>query len=345
MIDENSLKEYAFKKFNLAKSVEINKLGAGVHGTGFMIKIILQDSKEKNYVIKELTPQGLGHDYPSDRASVFLLAYDEYNKLPGHVRAVDVLSIDEQGNIKSISDGKDYFLLMEMVTGQDYFKDLEEMKYRDRLLDIDKSKIKAMTGYLASIHKVKSDNRHLYWRKLRDTIGHGECLMGVFDFYPDGTLTYEEMANIEKLSIDCRARLKPKHHRLCQIHGDFHPGNIWFKSDDEFVLLDRSRGAYGDPADDISAITINYLFYSVMYHGDFRGSYKEAFNLFFDDYLKLTSDFELLDVLAVFYAFRGAVVCNPIFYPNLSKDRRQKILDFVVKTLQYNHFEPKEVNI
>ncbi|MCX8068969.1 MAG: phosphotransferase [Thermodesulfovibrionales bacterium] len=343
MIDETSLKNYAFEKFQSSQNIEILKLGSGVHGTGFMIKITLQDSSEKSYVIKELTPQALGHDYPSDRASVFLLAYDEYNKLPKHVKAVDVLSLDKDGQIKSISGGKEYFLLMETASGQDYFKDLEDMKDKPHLTEDDNIKIKSMSNYLASIHKVKTDNRHLYWRKIRDTIGHGECLMGVFDFYPDGTLTYEQMAQIEKMTIDWRAKLKTKYHRLCQIHGDFHPGNIWFQSKDDFILLDRSRGAYGDSADDISAITINYLFYSVMYHGEVKGAYKEAFNLFFDNYLSLTSDEEILSVLAPFYAFRGAVVCNPIFYPNMTKERREIIFDFVRKVLSKDTFDYKNV--
>ena len=64
---------------------------------------------------------------------------------------------------------------------------------------------------------------------MRDTVGHGECLMGVFDTYPDGSLSYNEMSGIIKKSVDWIYKLKPKHKRLSRIHGDFHPGNIWFK--------------------------------------------------------------------------------------------------------------------
>ena len=64
---------------------------------------------------------------------------------------------------------------------------------------------------------------------MRDTVGHGECLMGVFDTYPDGSLSYNEMSGIIKKSVDWIYKLKPKHKRLSQIHGDFHPGNIWFR--------------------------------------------------------------------------------------------------------------------
>ena len=81
-----------------------------------------------------------------------------------------------------------------------------------------------MASYLAEIHSIKKIQRHFYWRKLRDTVGHGECLMGVFDTYPDGSLSYNEMSGIIKKSVDWIYKLKPKHKRLSQIHGDFHPG-------------------------------------------------------------------------------------------------------------------------
>lgn len=339
MINEASLKIYAEEKFSHAKSIELIRLGAGVHGTGFMLKIVQSDGLETSYVIKELNPQGLGHDYPSDRASVCLLALKEYNSLPKHVKAFDVLSVDDSGNVSSIGLGKDYYLLMETAVGTDYFNDLREMKNKKELDPSDIQKIKALSKYLAEIHSVKSDNRHLYWRKLRDTIGHGECLMGVFDFYPDGYLSYEEMGEIERLCIDWRVRLKYKHHRLCQIHGDFHPGNVWFKSDQDFVLLDRSRGAFGEAGDDITAMSINFIFFSIMYFGVFKGVYRKAFELFFDEYLSLTNDSELLEVLAPFYAFRGAVVCNPVFYPELTVQRRRLIIDSVKRILKSPTFD------
>jgi aminoglycoside phosphotransferase (APT) family kinase protein len=44
------------------------------------------------------------------------------------------------------------------------------------------------------------------------------------------------------------------------VHGDFHPWNILFQNDCDFAVLDRSRGEWGDPADDVAPLTINYLF-------------------------------------------------------------------------------------
>jgi len=363
MINEEAIKTYLKQKFKNAIYIDIAKLGKGVHGVGFLIKIQTHEGI-KQYVIKDLFSEGLGHDYPSDRAQVFLLGLQTYNELPKHAKAIDVLAEMPDSSIKSIGGGKEYYLLMEQVKGRDYFNDLKDYANKDRLNSIDIKKIKAMASYLSDIHSVKKDSQSLYWRKIRDTIGHGECLMGVFDIYPDGTLSYEEMAEIEKMCIDWRARLKHKTYRLCQIHGDFHPGNIWWTSDGgfcpssgnpmkpqaekneetDFVLLDRSRGPFGEPADDVTALCINYIFFSVMYYGDLRGAYLEGLNLFFDEYLKLTKDEELLKVLAPFFAFRGAVVANPVFYPELSSESRNKIFNFVKTVLLSDIFEIKRIN-
>jgi len=375
MINEAALKAYLKEKFKDAISTNIKKLGLGVHGEGFLVEIKVPEGF-KSYVIKGLFHEGLGHDYPSDRAGVFLLSLDEFKSLPKHVKAIDVLSEMEDGSIKSIGGGKEYYLLMEEAHGINYFNDLTTMAGKKTLDENDKEKIYLMTDYLAEIHSVRKDSKTLYWRKIRDTIGHGECLMGVFDTYPEGTMDYKEMAEIEKLCIDWRVKLKPRFHRLCQVHGDFHPGNIWFtppfnssldkvgnmgvsKLDSpptpsprggrvregvDFILLDRSRGPWGDAADDVTALTINYIFFSINHYGKLHGAYLEAVRLFFYEYIKKTNDHELHEVVAPFYAFRGVVVANPIFYPEVTPENRQRIFNFVREVLRDKSFNIERVN-
>lgn len=365
MINEKSVKQYIKSLFGKeALEVSIEKLGEGVQGAGFLIKIKTRKD-DKHYVIKGLFPEGLEHDYPADRAGVFLLDLDEFKNLPKHVRAVDVLSEMDDGSIKSIGGGREYYLLMERAEGKHYFNDLAEFAGKVKLDTADTEKIQAMVSYLAQIHSVKKESKQLYWRKVRDTIGHGECLMGVFDTYPEGTISSSEMTAIEKKCVDWRARLKPKFKRLCQVHGDFHPGNIWFKTvgaglcaypgqpqesapaqkpQIDFILLDRSRGPWGDAADDISALTINYIFFSINHFGKLSGPYLEAFNLFYDQYINEAGDTELFEVLAPFYAFRGVVVANPVFYPEVTPDNRRKIFNFVNGVLDDESFKIEKVN-
>jgi aminoglycoside phosphotransferase (APT) family kinase protein len=344
MINKEGIEGYIRELFGeRVLDVRIEKLGEGVQGAGFLIEVST-DRGIESYVIKGLFPEGLEHDYAADRAQVFLLDLQDFKKLPGHVKAVDVLAEMEDGSVKSIGGGREYYLLMEKAEGRHYFNDLVAFGDREGLEPLDRERIGAITSYLAKIHSVKKDSKSLHWRKVRDTIGHGECLMGVFDTYPEGTIGYDDMAEIEKKCVDWRARLKPKYGRLCQVHGDFHPGNIWFSNDTEFVLLDRSRGAWGDPADDVTALTINYVFFSINKYGRLDGPYLEAMRMFFDEYIKATADIELYEVVAPFYAFRGAVVANPVFYPDVTRENRIRILNFVNGVLDDESFKIEKVN-
>ena len=100
MINETALTAYLKKALGAAR-VEIKKMGAGVQGAGFLVEVT-SDRGTDSYVIKSLSPEGFGHDYPSDRAAVFLLDLDEFNTLPKHVRALDVLAEQHDGSVRSI---------------------------------------------------------------------------------------------------------------------------------------------------------------------------------------------------------------------------------------------------
>jgi hypothetical protein len=108
--------------------------------------------------------------------------------------------------------------------------------------------------------------------------------------------------------------------------------------------LDRSRGEWGEPADDVVALTINYLFYSLQKYGKLSGPFERLFKLFWQNYLDKTFDNEILEVVQPFYAWRGLVVASPIWYPHLQKDVRAKLLNFVRNVLQCEKFDLENVN-
>jgi hypothetical protein len=326
--------------------LEVRELGSGAHGTGYLIRVE-EEGQERAYVLKSVAAEGLGHDYPSDRAGMHLLALETFNGLPRHVRALDVLSLMPGGDLKPIGGGTEYYLLMERALGTDYFHDLESMKEKKALDDQDRERISLLVRELAGIHTMRSDSRSLYLRRLRDIVGHGECLMGVFDNYPEGTWDTQEMEAIERECVEWRYRLRNKQYRLCRVHGDYHPGNLWFAEGEDgtvsLTLLDRSRGPWGEPADDVTALTINYVFYSILSFDGMHAPYDEALELFYEEYLRLTRDHELTEVVAPFYAVRGAVVANPVFYPRVTPEQRGMIFQFVRSVLAQPRFKPGDV--
>ena len=245
----------------------------------------------------------------------------------------------------SAGDAQEYFLLMKKVEGEEYFFDLERVKEKGAN-DLDYDRALALSDYLAEIHALKNDCPPLYQRKIREIVGDGECIFGILDDYPENPsfLESNELCEIEKICVEWRWMLKNKTSRLCQVHGDFHPWNVMFQEGADFTVLDRSRGEWGEAADDITAMAMNYIFYSVQKSLRLTGDLKDLFELFFENYLEKSGDDELLEVIAPFFAFRATVVASPTWYPLLSDDVRRTLFNFLENVLRSKRFNYRDVN-
>ena len=204
----------------------------------------------------------------------------------------------------------------------------------------------ALSNYLAEIHSKKSTSPGLYTRRIRELLGHGECIMGLIDNYPQSFEFIDQglLKKIETACVEWRWRIKDRSHRLCQVHGDFHPWNILFQEGADFSLLDRSRGEWGEPADDTATMTINYLFFSLQRSGKLEGDFEKMFTLFWENYLKRTGDREMFEVIAPFYAWRGLVIASPVWYPHISTSVRRSVFNFILNVLNDGQFDPSAVN-
>ncbi|MCW4006580.1 MAG: aminoglycoside phosphotransferase family protein [Candidatus Bathyarchaeota archaeon] len=303
-------------------------------------------SESKRVVLETMRPGGFGHDHFSDRAQVLIWQNAAFNGLPKHVHSVDVGAFEEGSNLKSLGKCFEFFIVTEFIEGKLYHLDLDRIKETGQLTAQDEERCLALSDYLVKIHKRKNPDGSLYIRRIRDLVGHGECIMGLLDSYPKefNSAQPSYLIDVEKACVDWRWRLKEKPQRLSQVHGDFHPWNLLFREGADFTVLDRSRGEWGEPADDIAALTINYLFYSVQKYGELKGPFERLFRLFWDNYLRKSEDHEILNVVQPFFAWRGLVVASPVWYPQLSEDVRVKLLNFVKNILQYDHFDLVDVN-
>ena len=348
-IDLTEMSRYLSEVFQTSAKVEtVRKLGTGVLGSAFLVQATL-NAQNRSMVLKIAKGTGFGQDYPADRAATLIYANSVYNKLPRHVKSFDVGAITKRGPLKSLGGSEDFFILMEYVQGKDYAADLDEIAKRRELLPTDKDKACLLAEYEASIHKVRKDQPELYIRRIRDLLGRGDCISGIIDSYPQDERTYSftadaEFETIEKKCVEWRWKLRKMTHRLSQVHGDLHPFNILWQGPREFTLLDRSRGEWGEPADDVASLSINYIFWSLSAYGSLQGPFERLFRLFVDRYLELSNDTELLEVLQPFYAFRTLVIANPIFYPSLGVENRRRLFNFMNAVLNSERFNPREVN-
>jgi len=221
----------------------MERRGKGTHGTGYLLTFTLP-GEERQVVMKSLSPSGFGHDHYSDRAQVLLLAHSNYNEMDKHIKALDVVG-DSSDRFTSLKEAREFYIFMEKASGTDYFKDLDVVLEQGRLYPEDRKKARRLACFLAGIHQKKytgEEAKTLYRRRIRDLIGHGECIMGIIDAYNGADFTSdEELVGYVKKSLPWWEKIRNRAKRLCEVHGDFHPGNIWFQ-DHDFVLLDRARG-------------------------------------------------------------------------------------------------------
>lgn len=300
----------------------------------------------KQAVLETMSPSPFGHDHFSDRAQAILWEHSAFNDLPRHVRSLDSGAFLRSGKIISTGNAEEFFLLTEFSEGQGYFRDLDRIAATGAASAADHERSMSLSNYLTEIHSRKLDSPALYTRRIRDLLGHGECIMGLIDNYPDHYEFIDQglLRKIESACVSWRWRVKHRGHRLSQVHGDFHPWNILFREGTDFTLLDRSRGEWGEPADDVTCLTINYLFSSLLRSGRLTEPFETLFRKFWDTYLERTNDTELTEVAPPFYAWRGLVIGSPVWYPRLPDGVRRAIFNFIVNVLAADRFDFADVN-
>lgn len=310
-----------------------------VKGFGYGVPLAVNcriDGARRELVVARSRPvAGFGHDYPADRAWQALFSHAAYNSFPRHARSLDVGCALGSGELRSLGDTVELFQLVEKVDGQLYRLDLERL-LDEAPTDLDTVRVIALARFLAHAHALKRDDPAIYHRRLRELVGHGECLMGILDSYPDGyaPLPLALRETIERAAIGWRWRLRGRTHRLACTHGDFHPWNILFREGADFTVLDRSRGEWGEPADDVAALAINYLFFGLRRAaregraGIVVEPFRTLFRTFLDTYAAVSEDAELAEVLPPFFAFRAFVLAHPRWYPSLDDVTRATLIAF-----------------
>ncbi|MCC7386015.1 MAG: phosphotransferase [Deltaproteobacteria bacterium] len=355
-LSRRSLKTYLRRRFGAdIELLSFGRIGEAAaeddspkkYGYGAPILIQFRAGGELVRVVLEtMSPGPFGHEHRADRAQAMIWDYDTYAKLPRHVRAVDVGAVTNKDELVSLADADEMFVLNEYAEGTGYAADLERLLVTDRLEDLDRDRMVALIRYLAQIHQLRREDSDLYRRRLRELIGHGECIMGLTDSYPVPYefVTARTLRLIEEGANRWRWKLHDRAERLSQVHGDFHPWNILFREGTDFSVLDRSRGEWGEPADDVTALTINYLFFSLRRHGRLAGPFEVLFRETWDRYREITGDWDVVRAAPPFFAFRGLVIASPRWYPDLSVAVRRSLFCFIENVLADDRFDPADAN-
>jgi len=312
-------------------------------GVPLRLELRLPDGRPGVLVFHTAKSDRFGHDRRADRAAELLLAFDRFGSVPGHVRALDVGAILKGGRgLVSLADSGEFYLVTSFAEGHLYADELRRIAERGAATEADLAHVDALAEHLVRIHAQPIDSPLRYERTIRDLLGSGEGIFGLVDAYaPDvPAAPPERLRAIERACLEWRWRLRGRTERSRRIHGDFHPFNVVFSQRGELSLLDSSRGSQGDPADDVTCMAINYVFFAVEHPGTWQAAYRALWRRFFSTYLQRSRDDELLDVCAPFLAWRGLVVANPTWYPNVNADARDRVFRLVESALAAPRFDP-----
>ena len=316
------------------------------YGYGSPVKLTFQVGRTvQSAVLETMSPGPFGHEHPADRAQAILWDYDSYGRLPRHVKALDVGAFTDDRQLVSVAQAREYFVLTQWTEGASYHVDLERLAKGGRLRKQDRERTVALARYLAEIHARKRRDPALYRRRLRELIGHGECIMGLTDSYPDRYefISADLLRGVEEACNRWRWRLRGRPSVCRKSMEIFIPGMSCSGKGRIFSARSVTRGV-GEPADDVTSMTINYLFFSLCRWGTLKGPLEVMFRLFWDTYVEASHDHAVTESAAPFFAFRGLVIASPVWYPKLPIEVRRTIFRFIEHVLDAPRFDPSRVN-
>ena len=316
-------------------------------GYGQPIRIdVEQGGRTRRLVLHTATSNAFGHDRRADRAAEMLLAYDTFGSIPGHVEALDIGAFDEHGGTVSLVDTGEFYVLTTWAAGEIYAEQLRRVAARGNAESGELKCVERLAHTLAELHAEKHTSAAAYERSVRDLVGSGEGIFGIVDSYPADApgAPRQRVQAIERRCVEWRWRLREHNQRLARIHGDFHPFNIVVGDGGKIQLLDASRGCRGDPADDLTALAINFVFFALETPGSWARGFGRLWERFFAAYLEQSGDRGVLSVAPPFLAWRGLVVADPAWYPDVGGKIRDALLSFVERTLDAGFLDPASAN-
>src|SRR5215467_2875804 len=92
------------------------------YGYGVPVRIVYRigENPPRSAVFHTMRPNQFGHEHMADRAQIHLWEYEAFNRLPKHVRTIDVGTFQSDGSLLSLGGAEELFLLSEYVEGRGY---------------------------------------------------------------------------------------------------------------------------------------------------------------------------------------------------------------------------------
>src|SRR4051812_44369883 len=133
----------------LGKSDDLDLKEYG-YGTPVLIEYEL-DGVQRKAVLHTIKPGPFGHEDMSDRAQSLLWDHGAFNRLPHHVRSIDVGAILHNRTAVSLGNAEEFFSLTDYGEGVPYARDLERIRETGECTELDLQRADSLCDYLLEI--------------------------------------------------------------------------------------------------------------------------------------------------------------------------------------------------
>jgi len=296
-----------------------------------LVKLTTKTGCELLAVVRDAEIGSQGFEFEPDAWREILWAHREGRKGDTRPAAEALIVWTDRGAI-AVEEFRGVWLIERFVLGDTYANLLQNLSSKGEDVTETKLILPELIDWLRRLHSNRVNNSKWYQRRLRNLVGAGDGFLGVIDSYYSANETPDSQVNEWLIDVErslplWRHELRRYSHRLCRIHGDYHPWNIIVSPKDCVRVIDSARDGWGDPADDVAALGVNYLFFGIQ-ASDYQSSWLKQFQEFISGYVKVTQDKELIKIIPPFLAHRLIVLGSPQWYPNLSQNLRRKFVGF-----------------
>ena len=162
-------------------------------------------------VLDTVRPGPFGHEHMADRAQAMLWAHAAFGKLPRHVASLDVGAVRASGELCRSAPPRSCSWSPSSPRVASTRTIFCACAQQSELRPLDFERADALCDYLVEIHRVPGPDPGLYARRIRELVGHGECIFGVADSYPqEGPVPFAVLEEIERKCVAWRWRLKSR---------------------------------------------------------------------------------------------------------------------------------------
>ena len=360
-VTQQALEELASRLFPGATLLHAEPLGpdaagdekAAGYGRPVRVTLRLPGGIERRFVFRTQASNEFGHDRRADRAEAALLAYDLFGRFPDHVRALDVGAVAADGRLVSLRRRRR--VRTSPPAGRrarSTPRTSGAWRARGAARSTSPAARRSRATWRGSTREALDDPAA--WRRaVRDLLGHGEGIFGDGRRLPGGRARRRRRPGSGRSRSAAwppagrsgggrRASRAPTATSTRSTSSSAPPAAG--EDGARFTLLDASRGGRGDPADDVVALSVNYLFFALEHPGAWarglgaavapvlgglsagsattRGSWRRA---------------------PPYLAWRALVLCCPRFYPRLGPAARDALLGLAERTLDAGRLDLADV--